>query len=91
MARCTICQKTARSGSAVSHAQNHTKRRFKPNLQKVNGLVLCTKCLKTIKTIQREDTASEKIPAEIVELEDEKVTEAEPPVESDTEPAIVKN
>jgi ribosomal protein L28 len=78
MARCTICEKTARSGSAVSHSQIHTKRRFKPNLQKVNGLILCTKCLKTIKTIQRENAASEKVPAEIVELEEVKVAESEP-------------
>ncbi len=59
MARCTLCDKKAVSGSNVSHSQVHTKRKFKPNLQKVNGLVLCTKCLKTIKMIARkEDIAS---------------------------------
>ena len=77
MARCTICKKTARSGNAVSHSQIHTKRRFKPNLQKVNGLLLCTKCLKTIKTIQRENAASEKVPAEIAKLEEIKTEEPE--------------
>lgn len=53
MARCTICDKKAVSGSNVSHSQVHTKRKFKPNLQKVNGLLLCTQCLRTIKKIAR--------------------------------------
>ena len=48
MARCTLCFKSATAGSAVSHSQIHTKRNFSPNLQKVNGLLLCTRCLKTI-------------------------------------------
>ena len=72
MAKCTLCKRGAVSGNAVSHSQIHTKRKFKANLQKVNGLLLCTSCLKTIKTIQRENAASEEIPAEIVELEEEK-------------------
>jgi len=41
------------AGSAVSHSQIHSKRRFKPNLQKVNGLLLCTKCLKSIKKTKK--------------------------------------
>ena len=72
MAKCTLCSKRAVSGNQISHSQIHTKRKFKANLQKVNGLLLCTKCLKTIKTIQRENAASEEIPAEIVKLEEEK-------------------
>jgi large subunit ribosomal protein L28 len=48
MARCTLCCKSATVGSNVSHSQVHTKRNFSPNLQKVNGLLLCTRCLKTI-------------------------------------------
>lgn len=58
MARCTLCDKKAVSGSNVSHSQVHTKRKFKPNLQKVNGLILCTKCLKTIRTIARKEDAT---------------------------------
>lgn len=77
MAICTFCRKRAVSGNAVSHSQIHTKRRFKPNLQKVNGLVLCTKCLRTIKKYQREDAASEIIPEEIKELEEEKEENSE--------------
>lgn len=49
MARCTLCEKKAVSGSNVSHSQIHTKRKFKPNLQKVNGLTLCAQCLRTLK------------------------------------------
>jgi len=56
MARCSICRKSAVSGSNVSHSQVHTKRKFKPNLQKVNGLILCTRCLKSIKKIAKEET-----------------------------------
>ncbi len=48
MAKCSICGKSAVIGSNVSHSQIHTKRKFKPNLQKVNGVVLCTSCLRTM-------------------------------------------
>jgi ribosomal protein L28 len=57
MASCSICRKSAVSGNAVSHAQNHTNRKFKPNLQKVYGVVLCTRCLKTIKKKSAEATS----------------------------------
>lgn len=55
MARCSICEKRSVTGNTVSHSQIHTKRKFKPNLQKVNGLILCTKCLRTIKKYKREE------------------------------------
>ena len=61
MARCSICKKSAVSGNKVSHAQNRTKRLFKPNLQKVNGTLLCTKCLKTDK--REEKVESDKLKA----------------------------
>ncbi len=52
--RCDICGKGPMVGYNVSHANNRTKRRWLPNLQKVrayvNGRVVrlkvCTKCLK---------------------------------------------
>ncbi len=56
MARqCVICDKKPVSGNNVSHANNKTKRRFKPNLQPVNIILkgkkskelVCTKCLKS--------------------------------------------
>ncbi|OQB06011.1 MAG: 50S ribosomal protein L28 [bacterium ADurb.Bin212] len=57
MARCAICDKKAVSGSNVSHSQVHTKRKFKPNLQKVNGIVLCTKCLRSIRRVAETEAA----------------------------------
>ncbi|MFA6963534.1 MAG: 50S ribosomal protein L28 [Patescibacteria group bacterium] len=53
MARCAICVKSATAGNQVSHSQIHTKRTFKPNLQKVGGVMLCTRCMKTIKKITK--------------------------------------
>ncbi len=52
--RCDICDKGPLVGNNVSHANNKTKRRSIPNLQRVkarvNGAVthirVCTRCLK---------------------------------------------
>lgn len=51
---CYVCGKGPGSGNRVSHANNRTKRRFMPNLQRVRILVegtarrvrVCTRCLK---------------------------------------------
>ncbi|NIS74654.1 MAG: 50S ribosomal protein L28 [Deltaproteobacteria bacterium] len=55
MAKCDICGKKPQSGHNVSHANNKTKRVFKPNVKKmhvrVGGSVkrvnICTRCLRT--------------------------------------------
>jgi large subunit ribosomal protein L28 len=52
--RCDICGKGTLSGHSVSHANNATKRRWNPNLQKVRALhqgrvqniQACTRCLR---------------------------------------------
>ena len=52
--RCDFCGKGPRAGNNVSHANNRTKRRFEPNIQKVRAIVngarkrvrVCTSCLK---------------------------------------------
>lgn len=52
--KCTICGKTAMSGNNVSHSKRKTRRKFNPNLQKINILLngvkkktyVCTKCIK---------------------------------------------
>ena len=52
---CQICGKRPQSGHNVSHANNKTKRRWYPNLQRVralhNGTVryirICTRCLRS--------------------------------------------
>jgi large subunit ribosomal protein L28 len=53
--RCYICGKEPETGSRISHAHNVSKRRWMPNLQKVNALVdgkkkrirVCTRCLRS--------------------------------------------
>jgi large subunit ribosomal protein L28 len=56
MAMCEMCGKTKQSGNNVSHSNVHTKRLFRPNIQKttvlVNGLPkqikVCTRCIRTM-------------------------------------------
>ncbi len=51
---CEICGKGPRFGNNVSHANNKTKRRWNPNLQRVRAVVagtvrkirICAQCLK---------------------------------------------
>jgi large subunit ribosomal protein L28 len=53
--RCDICAKTVAHGYNVSHSNRHTKRIWRPNIQRVrarvNGevrrLYVCTSCLKS--------------------------------------------
>ena len=59
MAKCTLCEKRAVSGNKVSHSQIHTKRRFKPNLQKISGILMCTKCLRTLSKINKAEVVKD--------------------------------
>ncbi len=61
MARvCEICGKGPRTGNNVSHANNKTKRRWLPNLQRVRVLVdgkpkrirVCTRCIRSNKVVK---------------------------------------
>jgi len=53
--RCEICHKHSGHGFAVSHSNRHTKRVWKPNIQRVRArvdgrvkrLYVCTTCLKS--------------------------------------------
>jgi large subunit ribosomal protein L28 len=56
MARvCKICGKAPSVGNRVSHANNHTKRRWRPNLQRVRAsisgavrhILVCTRCIRS--------------------------------------------
>jgi large subunit ribosomal protein L28 len=55
MAKCFVCGKQRMAGQNVSHANNVTKRVFKPNIQtvraRVNGRAkqvhVCTRCLRS--------------------------------------------
>jgi large subunit ribosomal protein L28 len=57
---CEICGKGPVAGHNVSHANNRTKTRWLPNLQKVNAIVdgkktkikVCTRCLKGNKVVK---------------------------------------
>ena len=60
MAKCEICGKTTQTGMSVSHSHIRTKKKWKPNLQKVYAIVdgspkkvvVCTRCLRSGK-VQR--------------------------------------
>ncbi len=53
--QCEICGKKRQIGHSVSHANNKTKREFRPNLVKVRAKVegtvkrvkICTRCLRS--------------------------------------------
>lgn len=65
MARCEITGKSAMSGNNVSFSMRHTKRTFKPNLQKktfyVNGhKVRLLIAASTIKTLRKKGFTSDK-------------------------------
>jgi large subunit ribosomal protein L28 len=56
MARtCEICGKRPSTGNSVSHANNRTRRRWKPNLQQVRAkigtsvrrILVCTRCIRS--------------------------------------------
>lgn len=56
MARtCSVCGKGKMSGNNVSHAMNHSRRVWKPNLRNVKAIVngapkrvlVCTRCLRS--------------------------------------------
>ncbi len=52
---CQLCGKRPTVGNNVSHANNRTKRRFNPNLQRVRARIdgavrrirVCTRCLRS--------------------------------------------
>ena len=59
MAQCEHCGKIAQVGNNVSHSKRRTKRRFYPNIQRVQVFdgtkmtrkYLCAKCIKTLTKI----------------------------------------
>ena len=56
MAKCEICGKSPQFGHNVSHSMRRTKRKFKPNIQRVkvmeNGHLVskyvCARCIRTM-------------------------------------------
>ena len=55
MAACELCGKTPSFGYNVSHSKRHTKRMWKPNIQratiqsdgKARKVYICTRCLRS--------------------------------------------
>jgi len=55
MRNCAICGKHPSVGNKVSHANNRTKRRWRPNLREVRALIgggvsrilVCTRCIRS--------------------------------------------
>ena len=55
MAACELCHKTPMFGYAVSHSKRHTKRMWRPNIQRATIYVggqakkvyICTRCLRS--------------------------------------------
>jgi len=55
MAVCSICEKKKAVGNNVSHANNRTKRFFRPNLQRIRvqtpqgpkRMYVCTRCIRS--------------------------------------------
>ena len=60
MAKCAVCGKGPTIGNNVSHANNRTKRRWEPNLQRVRAKLggsvrrvrVCTTCLKSGRVVK---------------------------------------
>ena len=61
--RCEVCGKGPQYGNNVSHANNRTRRRFKPNLQSIRvarggagnnamRMKVCTSCIKAGKVLK---------------------------------------
>lgn len=46
MKSCCVCGKTSQSAYNRPNSLHKTKRKVHPNLQKNNGKLVCTKCLK---------------------------------------------
>jgi large subunit ribosomal protein L28 len=63
--QCEVCGKRPNYGFNVSHAKNHTRRRWLPNIQQKRVLVggelvrlkICTRCLRTMSKSEREAAA----------------------------------
>ena len=59
-AHCEVCGKQRSSGNSVSHANNKTRRLWRPNLQRVHArvggggkrLLVCTRCIRSGKVVK---------------------------------------
>ena len=49
MAKCMLCGKGPVTGNNVPKSQHKTKRQIQPNIQSVDGVRVCTRCIRTLK------------------------------------------
>ena len=49
MAKCELCGKGPVAGHNVPKSQHKTNRMLQPNVQRVDGIKMCTRCLRTLK------------------------------------------
>jgi large subunit ribosomal protein L28 len=49
MAKCTLCGKGPAAGNNVPKSQHKTRRMIKPNIQKIDGISVCTRCMRTLR------------------------------------------
>ena len=49
MAKCMLCGKGPVAANNVPKSQHKTRRMVQPNIQPVNGIKMCTRCLRTLK------------------------------------------
>ena len=49
MAICVLCAKGSMTGNNVPKSVHKTSRKTYPNLQKMMGMMVCTRCARTIK------------------------------------------
>jgi len=45
--KCQICGKNLTVGFNRPHSLHRTKRKIRPNIQKIQGQIICTQCLRT--------------------------------------------
>lgn len=73
MPQCAICEKSPHVDNSVSHANNRTKRRWEPNLQRVrillNGKVtstnVCTQCIRSGRIVKAPHGAKPVVAAKV--------------------------
>lgn len=59
--QCEVCGKRTTTGNNVSHANNKTRRTWKPNLQRIKAvknnkkvtMTVCTRCIRSGKVTKR--------------------------------------
>ena len=49
MAKCMLCGKGPHAAQNVPKSMHKTKRVVQPNIQKIGGIAMCTRCMRTLR------------------------------------------